>query len=138
MTDDTSASVITLHQPRPKKAKTGAEGAKLYRQRKKRDGLADPTGPAVMVPTALATSATVLTPIIPPPPTVTLRAVTPVGRLDRPRGRRPGARDRRHHHQLLVRPVARVDRDRRLAVPGDWRGRRSRRPVAVPSCAAAA
>jgi hypothetical protein len=35
MADDTSASVITLHQPRPKKAKTPAERAKEYRQRKR-------------------------------------------------------------------------------------------------------
>jgi hypothetical protein len=35
MADDVSASVITLHQPRPKKAKSGAERAKAYRQRKK-------------------------------------------------------------------------------------------------------
>jgi len=35
MADDISASVITLHQPRPKKAKTGAERARAYRERKK-------------------------------------------------------------------------------------------------------
>ncbi|TMJ56095.1 MAG: hypothetical protein E6G85_01905 [Alphaproteobacteria bacterium] len=35
MADDVSASVIPLHQPRPKKVKTGAERAKTYRQRKK-------------------------------------------------------------------------------------------------------
>jgi hypothetical protein len=35
MADDTSASIITLHQPRPKKAKTAAERAKAYRQRKR-------------------------------------------------------------------------------------------------------
>src|SRR6202043_3915215 len=36
MADDISASVVTLHQPRPKKAKTGAERARAYRERKKR------------------------------------------------------------------------------------------------------
>lgn len=35
MADDISASVVTLHQPRPKKAKTGAERARAYRERKK-------------------------------------------------------------------------------------------------------
>ena len=35
MADDISASVITLHQPRPKKAKTGAERARAYRERRK-------------------------------------------------------------------------------------------------------
>jgi hypothetical protein len=35
MADDTSASVITLHQPRPSNAKTPAERAKAYRERKK-------------------------------------------------------------------------------------------------------
>jgi hypothetical protein len=35
MADDVSASVIPLHQPRPKKVKTGAERAKAYRRRKK-------------------------------------------------------------------------------------------------------
>jgi hypothetical protein len=41
MADDTSASVIPLHQPRPKKVKTGAERAKAYRQRRKASA---PTG----------------------------------------------------------------------------------------------
>jgi hypothetical protein len=36
MADDTAASVISLHQVPPKKAKAGAERAKVYRQRKKR------------------------------------------------------------------------------------------------------
>jgi hypothetical protein len=44
MADDISASVITLHQPRPKKAKTGAERARAYRERKK--VAAVPEGPA--------------------------------------------------------------------------------------------
>jgi hypothetical protein len=35
MAEDVSASVIPLHQPRPKKAKTSAERAKAYRQRKR-------------------------------------------------------------------------------------------------------
>ena len=44
LADDISASVITLHQPRPKKAKTGAERARAYRERKK--VAAVPEGPA--------------------------------------------------------------------------------------------
>jgi hypothetical protein len=35
MADDTTASVNSLHQPRPKRAKTPADRAKTYRQRKK-------------------------------------------------------------------------------------------------------
>ncbi len=35
MADDTTASIITFHQPPPKQAKTPAERAKAYRQRKK-------------------------------------------------------------------------------------------------------
>ena len=35
MADDTTASIITLHQPRPKRSKTPAERAKSYRKRKK-------------------------------------------------------------------------------------------------------
>jgi hypothetical protein len=35
MADDISGSVVTLHQPRPRKAKTGAERARAYRERKK-------------------------------------------------------------------------------------------------------
>jgi hypothetical protein len=70
MADDVSASVITLHQPRPKKAKTPRERAKAYRDRKKA------AAPALPVPAP--TSAPILTPVTPlPPPTVTLPAVTP-------------------------------------------------------------
>jgi hypothetical protein len=44
MADDISASVVTLHQPRPKTAKTSAERARAYRERKK--AAAVPKGPA--------------------------------------------------------------------------------------------
>ena len=37
MADDVSASIIPLHQPKPKRAKTPAQRAKAYRQRKKAD-----------------------------------------------------------------------------------------------------
>ncbi len=57
MADDTSASILTLHQPRPKAAKTPAQRANAYRLRKK---AAVPALPApVSVPT------TVLTPVTP-------------------------------------------------------------------------
>jgi hypothetical protein len=70
MADDTSASIITLHQPRPKKAKTPRERAKAYRDRKKA------AAPALPVP--VPTSAAVLTPVTPlPPPTITSPALTP-------------------------------------------------------------
>jgi hypothetical protein len=73
MADDTTASVISLHQPRPKRAKTPAERAKAYRQRKK------VSVPAVVaqVSTTLSESGKV-TPVTPvPPPTVASGAVTP-------------------------------------------------------------
>jgi hypothetical protein len=61
MADDTSASVITLHQPRPK---TAAERARAYRQRKRAN-----------VPAVVAT------PVTPrPPETVTFTVVTPPSR----------------------------------------------------------
>jgi hypothetical protein len=41
MADDTSASIITLHQP--KRPKTPAERARAYRERKKGKSLQDPT-----------------------------------------------------------------------------------------------
>jgi hypothetical protein len=70
MADDISASVIPLHQPRPKKAQTPAERAKAYRERKK------VAAPALPVPASVP--ATVSTPVtLLPRPTVTLRAVTP-------------------------------------------------------------
>ena len=81
MADDTSASIITLHQPRPKKAtKTAAERAREYRQRKKAEkSVAVPDLPvAASVPTTVSTPvaasvpATVSTPVTPhPPPTAT-------------------------------------------------------------------
>ncbi|MEH2547122.1 hypothetical protein V1283_003767 [Bradyrhizobium sp. AZCC 2262] len=35
MADTTSASIVTLHQPQPARAKTPAERARAYRQRKR-------------------------------------------------------------------------------------------------------
>ena len=72
MADDTTASVISLHQPRPKRAKISAERAKAYRQRKKA------SVPAVVaqVSTTLSESGKVrlVTPV--PPSTVASGAVT--------------------------------------------------------------
>jgi hypothetical protein len=73
MVDDTTASVIALHRPRPKRAKTGAERAKAYRKRKK------VSVPAVVaqVSTTLSESGKV-TPVTPVrPPTVVPNADTP-------------------------------------------------------------
>ena len=68
MADELSASVITLHQPR--KAQTGAERAKAYRERKRSAG----TALTVRPPTSPNDEVAVLTPL--PPPRVTSR-VTP-------------------------------------------------------------
>ena len=71
--DTTAASVVSLHQPRSKRAKTPAERAKAYRQRKKA------SVPAVVaqVSTTLSESGKV-TPVTPvPPPTIASGAVTP-------------------------------------------------------------
>jgi len=73
MADDTTASVITLHQPRPKRTKTPAERAKSYRQRKK-TSVAAPKGAAPA--TATVTEPDKVAPVIlAPPPAVD--AVTP-------------------------------------------------------------
>src|SRR5260370_26851588 len=90
MADDTSASIITLHQPRPKKAtKTPAERAREYRQRKKAEKSVTvpdlPVPASVPVPVPASVPATVSTPVTPlPPPTVTLRAITPSRRSAAP------------------------------------------------------
>src|SRR5260370_6105236 len=90
MADDTSASIITLHQPRPKKAtKTPAERAREYRQRKKAEKSVTvpdlPVPASVPVPVPASVPATVSTPVTPlPPPTVALRAITPSRRSAAP------------------------------------------------------
>jgi hypothetical protein len=94
MADDVSASVIPLHQPRPKKVKTGAERAKAYRRRKKASAadVAPPSSEHLIpldFPSADAANAALPIPApaeqlsqirqLPsaPPPTVTLRGVRP-------------------------------------------------------------
>jgi hypothetical protein len=93
MADDVSASVITLHQPRPKKAKNSAERAKAYRHRKKASAgnpappssdhlipldfpSADAGNPALPIP-APANELATKSQLESAPPTVTLRAVRP-------------------------------------------------------------
>jgi hypothetical protein len=80
MADETLASVIPLHKP--KKAKTGAERARAYRQRKK-DQLVGSAGnsliPLVGLPVPASQSSQMAQLENPePPPTVTSKAVTPV------------------------------------------------------------
>jgi hypothetical protein len=90
MADDSSASVITLHQPRPKKAKTGAERARAYRERKRSEAppLSSLPVPAVMPVAPLEAASTpidrkgAISKILPtgtvtplPPPTVPLSPV---------------------------------------------------------------
>jgi len=76
--DDTSASIITLHQPRPKKAtKTPAERAREYRQRKKAGKSVTVTDLPLQVPaSAPATVSTPATPL----PSPTFRTLTPPSR----------------------------------------------------------
>jgi hypothetical protein len=66
MADDTSASVITLHQPRQKTAKTPAERAREYRQRKKAN-----------LPAVIPAPVSVATPVTPRPPETVTFSVTP-------------------------------------------------------------
>jgi hypothetical protein len=66
MADDISASVITLHQPRPKKAKTPADRAREYRQRKRAN-----------LPAIVPAPAPVSTRVTPRPPEAVTFSVTP-------------------------------------------------------------
>src|SRR5262249_39745496 len=85
MADDTTASVIPLHQVPPKKRKTGAERSKAYRQRKRQKARA-----AVSADTGSPSSASLIPPelssaelpsaerLVTPPPTVMQHAAEPV------------------------------------------------------------
>jgi hypothetical protein len=66
MATDISASVISLHQPRPTKAKTPAERARAYRERKKST-----------LPAVVPAPAPVSTRVTPRPPEVVTFFVTP-------------------------------------------------------------
>jgi hypothetical protein len=86
MAEETIASIIALHQP--KRAKTGAQRARAYRPRKRKAAKAGPSPDAEslssesLIPAGFssANSAFTESPVA-PPPTVTLRAVTPSHRL---------------------------------------------------------
>lgn len=122
MVDDTSASIITLHQP--KRPKTPAERARAYRERKKGKSLQVPTEHAVGAPSMLAP----LTPL--PSQAVTLRHVTAV----------TPSRFKPNNLLLLVAALASPgwapskmagsrsprarDPGRRHVVPDPWRGQR--------------
>jgi hypothetical protein len=92
MADDTSASIITLHQPKPKKAKTAAERAREYRQRKKAEAersipatdLPPPVSASVPATVSASVPATISTPVthLPSPtlPSPAFRSVTPPSR----------------------------------------------------------
>jgi hypothetical protein len=74
MTDD-AASIITLHQPQTKRAKTPAERSKAYRQRKKASVPALPVTAQVSTTVSESDKVAPVTPV--PPPTNTSGAVTP-------------------------------------------------------------
>src|SRR6266478_5025195 len=71
MADDTTASIITLHQPRPKRAKTPA--AKSYRKRKK---ASVPALPVAAQESATLPDSDKVAPVT-PVPTPTVDVVTP-------------------------------------------------------------
>jgi hypothetical protein len=81
MADDTSASIITLHQPRPKKVatKTAAERAREYRQRKKAEKSVTTTETATALPLPVSASvpATISTPVTPLPPSASVTPLPP-------------------------------------------------------------
>lgn len=81
MADDVSASIINLHQPRPKKALTPAERARAYRERKKAAASALPI-PAPAPTSVPATVLTQVTPIL--PPAIAFRATPPLRRVVAP------------------------------------------------------
>jgi hypothetical protein len=74
MTDDT-ASIITLHQPQTKRAKTPAERSKAYRQRKKASVPALPVTAQVSTTVSECDKVAPATPV--PPSTIASGAVTP-------------------------------------------------------------
>src|SRR5689334_13079566 len=131
MADHDSAAITLLHQPRPKTAKTPAERARAYRERKRaaalpvgkvRDG-ADPYLPVSTPGHAAAARGSSDAPGRSTSGRCRPEVVTPPSCPAPPDRRRPGARPGRHDHERLVCAVARIDRDLGLALPGDRRGR---------------
>src|SRR5271169_5605472 len=78
MADETIASIIALHQP--KRAETNAQRARAYRSRKRRKAKAaaspDAESSESLIPVGFSSESFAESPVT-PPPTVTLRAVTP-------------------------------------------------------------
>jgi hypothetical protein len=90
MGDDISVAVVTLHQPLPKKTKTGTERARDYRERKKGRApfLHCQSRSCLWTPPSTPTGT--VTPI--PPPTVTVSprdGVTFVTPVDHPKAAAP-------------------------------------------------
>jgi len=84
MADETIASIIPLH--RPKKAKTGAQRARVYRQRKRQkakdvasSSYESPSSESLIPEGFSATDSAFAEPPFPPPPVVTLRAIASDG-----------------------------------------------------------
>ena len=80
MADETIASIIPLHQP--KRAKTGAQRARAYRQRKRQKAKAaaspnyeSPSSESLIPEGFSSGDSAFAEPPFTPPPTVTLRAV---------------------------------------------------------------
>jgi hypothetical protein len=128
MADETAASIITLHQPQTKRAKTPAERSKAYRQRKKASVPALPVTAQVSTTVSESGKVAPVTPV--PPATVASGAVTP----SRPRvapilltASAFALAGGRNDHERLVCALAWIERFRRMAFPRDWRGRRSNR-----------
>ena len=84
MADDTIASVIALHQP--KRAKIGAQRARSYRPRKRQKAKAaassgaESTFSESLIPVSFLPPNSAAESPVTPPPTVTLRTVTPLHR----------------------------------------------------------
>src|SRR5437660_10583944 len=84
MADDTLASVIALHQP--KRAKIGAQRARAYRPRKRQKAkaaaspCAESTFSESLIPVGFWPPNSAAESRVTPPPTVTLRTVTPLHR----------------------------------------------------------
>jgi hypothetical protein len=86
MTDESVASIIPLHKP--KKAKSGAERSRAYRQRKRKKAKAaaspnyEPQSSELMIPEAFSSAAsTAAEPALTPPPSVTVGPSRNISRI---------------------------------------------------------